>query len=360
MLAAAKISRLAVADPSVRPVGTTYPVSPALVQDERMDEALPLGSRGGTLVHHHFPADGEYELSIRLQRVSGGSDTIRGIGEPHDIDVRVDRERVALFTIGGRYPAVDPYGSAAGRTDSDLAERMEYQRNADAALAVRFFATAGTKAVGVAFRAAPLTMPEGVFQPRPPVTSFEYASRAAQPAVDSIQILGPYQPRATGERLPAFVCRPATEAEEEPCARLILGAIARRAFRRPVTARDIGELLPFYAEGRAGGSFERGVALALERILIDPEFLFRVERDPDGAMPGRPAPLSDLELASRLSFFLWSSLPDDELLDVAANGRLRLPAVLRQQVARMLADSRAKALVTNFAGQWLFLRNLRA
>ena len=169
-------------------------------------------------------------------------------------------------------------------------------------------------------------------------------------------------PRASVEtpsRARIFTCNPTDAKDEEPCARQILSTLARRAFRRPVTDADVQDLLAFYQDGRKGGTFEDGIQAALQRILVDPEFLFRIERDPPKVAPGTAYRLSDLELASRLSFFLWSSIPDDQLLDLAQQGKLSNPEMLEQQVRRMLADSRSKALLNNFAGQWLFLRNVQ-
>jgi len=186
--------------------------------------------------------------------------------------------------------------------------------------------------------------------------------KGGNPAVDSITITGPYNAKGAGEtpsRQRIFVCAPAGSAEEEPCARKILSTLARRAYRRPVTNEDVEPLLSLYKTGQSEESFDAGIGAALQAILVSPEFLFRVERDPGNVAPETAYRISDLEMASRLSFFLWSSIPDDELLGLAEQGKLKDPAVLEQQVRRMVADSRSKALVENFAGQWLFLRNMR-
>jgi hypothetical protein len=234
--------------------------------------------------------------------------------------------------------------------------------NADVRLEVRFAARAGPRVVGVSFERR-WKEPEGVLLPPPTsVAVSQDEAPEANPGVESVAIRGPYQVGAPGEtpsRRKIFVCRPDRGTHEEACAKKILSTLARGAYRRPVTDADVQTLLRFYRAGRSEGSFDTGIQAALESILVDPEFLFRIEADPLNVAPRTAYRLSDLELASRLSFFLWSSIPDDELLDVAVRGRLNEPAVLEQQVRRLLADARSKALVDNFAGQWLELRNLR-
>ena len=221
---------------------------------------------------------------------------------------------------------------------------------------------AGTRLVSAAFldRAA---VAEGVLEPVPGVSSLAYSrDRNAAMALDSIEISGPYggaTPEDTPSRRRVFSCYPEASADEAACAAEILSGLARRAFRRPVDEFDVEPLLALYEEGRREGGFEQGIQFAVRGVLIDPEFLFRIERDPAGAAPGKAYPVSDLELASRLSFFLWSSLPDDELIDVAAAGRLREAGVLESQIARMLGDPRSDAFIDNFFGQWLLLRNMR-
>ena len=363
MSAATKISRLAIGDLAQRPVIQTYSVRPTLVQDDRMSDALPFGTRGGVAIRHHFPVDGEYVIKIRLQRT--WMDEIRGLGEQRTLEVRLERALLELFTIGGRYkdPASDyRVRQEQGQGAEDALARLEYEMTADAGLEVRFLAKAGTRLVGVAFQKDTLA-PEGVLRQRPSVSSFAFRSiKDTDPGVDTVQIIGPYNATASGDtpsRRRLFVCRPAGPHDEDRCATEILATLARRAYRRPVTDADVETLLGFYrAAGRTKG-FEAGIGLALERLLVDPDFLFRIEQDPDTAVPSAPYPVSDVELASRLSFFLWSSIPDDELLDLAERGRLRDPAVLEAQVHRMLADRRSTALVSNFAGQWLYVRNMR-
>ncbi len=362
MSAATKISRLAVGDVALRPVIQTYSVRPTLVQDERMSDALPFGTRGGIAIRHRFPVDGEYVVKIRLQRT--WMDEIRGLAEPHQLEVRLERARLALFTIGGTYkdPAPDyRLRQERGQAADDALARLEYEMTADAGLEVRFQAKAGTRLVGIAFQQDRLA-PEGVLRQRPSVSSFAFRSiKNTDPGVDTVQIIGPYNATALGDtpsRRRIFVCRPAAPHDEDRCATEIIATLARRAYRRPVSDADIETLLGFYQDAGRTKGFEAGIGLALERLLVDPDFLFRVERDTPSA-PGSAYPISDIELASRLSFFLWSSIPDDELLGLAEGGRLRDPSVLEAQVRRMLADSRSTALVTNFAGQWLYLRNMR-
>ena len=358
MLAAGKISRLAVGDPSIRPVSKMYELPERFTQQDRASEDLPFGSRGGMAVRHHFPLDGEYVINIRLHRNNDGY--IRGLREPHPLDVRLDRERIKLLTVGGVFKGRS--GPIFSRNDPDYRgdpAQIDYEFSADAELEVRFPATAGTHSVGIAFLKQ-TTKPEGPYMP-PLLYDDLDQYRGGEPAVASVTITGPYNAAGSGETLSRqkiFICAPSTMAEAEPCARKILSTLARRAYRRPVKDADLEALLNLYREGQGEGGFETGIETALQRILAGPEFLFRVERDPENAPPDTVYRVSDVELASRLSFFLWSSIPDDELLDVAEQGQIQDPAVLEQQVRRMLADPRSKSLVENFAGQWLSLRNL--
>ena len=336
LTAAEQISRLAIGDPSTPPVLEEYDLADSLRQNDRMSEGLPFGSRGGISIRHHFPVDGEYVIKVRLQRDNLGN--IIFIYEPKQLDVRLDGARIKLFQVGGE---------RNGRED--------YEHTADAGLEVRFPVKAGPRLVGVTFLKDTLK-PEGI--PR----DGGYRRSVAFEGVGSVTIAGPYNTIGTGEtasRRKIFVCRPAAVADEEVCAKKILHALARRAYRRPVTEQDTQPLLSLYRAGRSKAGFEVGIRMAIEGMLVSPGFLFRTERDPANVIPDTAYLISDVELASRLSFFLWSSIPDDELLDLAERGRLKDPVVLEQQVRRMLRDSRSQSLVSNFAGQWLFLRNMR-
>jgi len=369
MSAAGKVSRWAIGDPNVLPNLETYDLPPLLAQDERMSEDLPFGSRGGVAIQHNFPLDGEYLVKINLQRAGIEHDRqIIGLSEPHQLDVRLDGARLKLFTVGGEQPANNEAGSKASGK-----KVFGYDRAADTAdahLEVRFAAKAGTRLVGVNFLNDALER-EGVLDS--PLAEFRILDKSSEgrsdspgtkedaPAVSQVSISGPYNAKGLGEtpsRSRIFVCRPANSADELPCASKILSRLARSAYRRPVTDGDLQALLSLYNAGRKEGGFEAGIGMALQRILVSPEFLFRAERDPASVAPGTAYRISDLELASRLSFFLWSSIPDNQLLNFAAAGKLKEPAVLEQQVRRMLADSRSNALVTNFFGQWLYLRNM--
>ena len=336
MSAARKISRLAVGDPSMQADVVSYPVSSLVGQDDRMSEELPFGSRGGLAVRHHFPLDGEYVVSVKLHR---------GGGEPQELDVRLDGARVGVIPVGGQKVAV-----LRGQP-------------AESEGAIRFSTTAGPHTVGVSFLKR-TRIAEGVSPSQLPLWTFSTGPGYSRlRALESVQIDGPYgSPRTgnTASRQRIFTCRPAGLMRENTCARSILATVARRAFRRPVTDDDLTVLQDFYRQGRREGTFDIGIQRALESILVDPEFLYRFERDPAGIGPATAYRLSDLELASRLSFFLWASIPDDELLSVAADGRLRDPVVLDQQVQRMLADDRSSVLVSSFAAQWLHLRRMRS
>ena len=338
--AARKVTQLAIGDPDARPHAQTYDVHRFLAQEDRMSEALPFGSRGGIAIGHFFPLDGEYLIKIRLKRDFSGN-TIPGIAEPHQLDLRLDGSRIELFTVGG-----DEHDNPA-----------EYARTADQGLEVRLPVEAGRRLVGVTF-VKETSMPEGVLRPR-----LAGIGRDHPVSVGSVTIGGPYDPQGPGQtdsRRRIFSCRPTAPREEEPCAGEILSRLARRAYRRPVTDQDVQTLLDLYREARSSRGFEAGIGMALRTLLVSPEFLFRVERDPEEVAPDTAYRISDLELASRLSFFLWSSIPDETLLDLAAAGRLKDPRELEEQVRRMLEDARSEALVSNFAGQWLYLRNMRS
>jgi hypothetical protein len=363
MTAAGKISRLAVGDAEIRPAVQAYTVPQTLLQRDRMSDAQPFGTRGGASIRHYFPADGEYEIRIQLQRTHASQ--IRGLGEPNDIELRLDRRRVRQFTVGGDGPR-DPW--------SAVPSASPYEQTADDKLVARLSITAGPHDLTVAFPEKS-GLPEGVQEPELSVATYEYAGdRDEAMGVATIEITGPFAVVGVGDtpsRRRIFVCREHTDA----CAATILRTLARRAYRRPVGDVDLAGLMEFYRTGRtvgaspailrgspytAGASFDAGIELALRAMLVDPDFLFFVERDPAGVARGSLYRVNDVQLASRVSLFLWSSIPDDELLALAEQKRLSDPAVLGRQVERMLADPRAAALVGNFAGQWLHLRNMRS
>ena len=334
--AARKISRLAVGDRAMPVLVNIHRLGPEHPQDERVDE-LPFGTRGGIAIRSDFPVNGTYVVDVDLAGASR---------ERHDLEVTVDGERVALRTLGA--------DGGGGRGRGGAAGGMEF----------RVPLTAGPKLIGVAFVQRTEARDEATLRPR-------MRSRGTQPAIASVTIRGPYDVTGAGEspsRRRIFVCHP-DDPDYEPrgprsaerevgCARQILSTLARRAYRRPVTEVDLRDLLPFYEAGRKEGSFDLGIQRALERLLVSSQFLFRIERPPSDVKPGETYRVSDVDLAARLSFFLWSSIPDDELLDLAAAGKLHDPAVLEAQVRRMLADPRSESLVTNFAAQWLYLRDL--
>lgn len=357
MAAAAKISRLAIGDPEIRPTINRYQVSRLMRQDERMSEALPFGTRGGTAIHHTFPLDGEYIVKLRMKR---GGDVIVGLDKGERIEVRLDGVQLKVFTLGGLEEMKGiTYNPAVSLPPDrpDILKRQQYDTTADDGFEVRFTAKAGTRVVGVAFLqdSSPEEAPLGN-------SGESRRRRGSSPAVDYVQISGPYNgktPDDTPSRRRIFICRPSSPRDEQPCATKIFASLARTAFRRPVTDADVRPLLESYAAGRQEGTFEKGIESGLERLLVDPEFLFRLERDPSGVPPGTVYALSDVELASRLSFFLWSTIPDAELLAAAERRTLKDPAVLERQVRRMLADPRAAAMVNNFASQWLLVRNVR-
>ena len=333
LAAARHISRVAVGNAKLPPTAETFRLKADLAQDIGFDE-LPIGTRGGTAIKYQFPLDGDYKIAI--EPLGGGAD-------PHELEVSVDGARVKLFTLGARR------GQGAGQGyDSE-----------GSALEVRVPVKAGPRVVGVTFVRKTSALVEGVREPFL-VTHAEGDTRS-QPAVAAVTITGPFN--ATGasdtpSRQRIFTCQPASKAAEAGCARQIISGLARRAYRRPVTESEVQVLLTFYNDGRAKDGFEGGIEAALRRLLVSPEFLFRVESDPQGVAGGSAYRLSDLELASRLSFFLWSSIPDDQLLDLATKGMLRKPGVIEQQVKRMLSDPRAESLSKNFAGQWLYLRTI--
>jgi len=370
-LAAWKVSRLAVGDMTMKPAIDQYKISRLLVQDERMNDDLPFGSRGGGIIKHNFPLDREYSIRLELQRAYAAH-VIRGISQKEQIDVRLNGERVKLFTIGGecvgskepRCQAFHPtFADAIANGQSQVRELpAEYDLTADKDLVVRFHAKAGPGVIGVSFLRTGDGAVEGAGPPRLPATTSQNDSSQGLMAIEAVRLEGPFDATGSGEtpsRQRIFVCHPASAAEEGACAKKILSTIARRAYRRPVTDQDVQRLMPFYQKGRSAGTFDSGIQYALEGLLMSPSFLLRVTQDPAKPGPNGNYRLTSLELASRLSFFLWSSIPDDELLDVATRGGLNDPKVLEQQVKRMVADEKASAFVSNFFGQWLGLRDLK-
>jgi hypothetical protein len=329
MAAAKKISRQAVGDVSAPVSRETYSLPLEKSQDDRFEE-LPIGTRGGLLIRRDFPVDAEYQLTVEL---AGRPRT----PEAHELELTVDGERVHVFSVGGPRPAARGGPPMPAQGDPD----------------VRLPIKGGHRTIGISFVKKTSAEPEDLLQPflRP-----ETGVLLPQPAIGSLTITGPFGAAAgdTPSRKRVFVCRPASDREQGRCARTILSALARRAYRREVTDRDLEPLLSLYESGRAEAGFERGIQRAIERLLVSPSFLFRIERNPSS----RVARISDVELASRLSFFLWSSVPDEPLLELAIRGQLNRPAVLEREVGRMLADPKAAALAVNFAGQWLHLRNV--
>ena len=362
LLAAAKISRLAVGSPTIRPAVQVYTASEFAFQDVRMGEDFPFGTHGGLAVRHAFPVDGEYTFKLRLQR-SGIGDTIRGLDKEHEIQVRLDHGLVQRFTIGGQYPGYDP-GLVTGIPEDDVENqrRNKYRLTADDNFEFRMPVKAGTRLVTASFTDRAPAVSELV--PLVPTSrrQWVFTDDAADPGIATIQISGPYEaatPEISPSRQRIFVCRPTGPHTTESCAREILGTLARRAYRRPVTDADVDELMRLYGAGSQEGDFDAGIELALEGLLASASFLFRVEHDPVGAAPGAVYRLSDLELASRVSFFLWKSLPDAELLSLAERGELRSPGVLARQVRRLLADPKAVRWMNDFVGQWLTVRNIQ-
>jgi mono/diheme cytochrome c family protein len=380
LASAAKIARLVVGDPTI-PAGferytalkdnsneTTW-----LWQNDRMGEEFPLGSRGGIAARHYFPVDGEYIFKIRLDRTDTG--LIRGLQDRNDIEVRVDGVRVGQLTVGGT-----PEFAA----DANGPERYQDSRspatNADDHLEVRTPVKAGMRQVIATIVKSDNLEVEGLALNSIPVWSREHTTKGDNPLViSSLLIGGPYGGRVSPDspgRRRLFVCQPpassagaaagaprssgaAASKDETACATKILSALARRAYRRSPTPEDVQTLVGFYQAARAQGDFDAGIRAGIERVLVSPDFLFRIAAEPAGVAPGTAYAIPDVELASRLSFFLWSSIPDDELLDTAIRGKLHEPAVLDQQVRRMLNDKRARtALVKNFFEEWLQTRNV--
>jgi mono/diheme cytochrome c family protein len=336
--AAERISRVAVGRPSRSPGGETIRLPPDLTQENHID-GLPVGTRGGALMHYTFPMDGEYEIQVRLMR--DRDEHVEGLTEPHEVEILLDKSRLEVFTV--KPPTREPEHATV-----------------DQYVKLRVPVSAGPHDLGVAFLKKPTLLLETSRQPYQAHFNY-YRHPRVQPAIYSVSIVGPYSasgPGDTPSRRRIFGSRPASPTQEEQSARQVLTALTKRAYRRPVTEADLEGPLALYKKGRTGADFDAGIEMALSGVLVSPQFLFRVESEPADLPPNTPYRVSDLELASRLSFFLWSSIPDDELLTVAIAGKLHDPAVLERQVRRMIADSRSRSLVDNFAAQWLHLRNL--
>jgi hypothetical protein len=347
--AAWKITSAAIGDTDITPAVATYRVPPDRSQTDHV-EGLPFGTRGGMLVSHYFPVDGEYLIRPKLWRNT--VDVMRGTETPHDLEVSLDGARLSLTRFGGPEDEV-PAQMFPGRTADEIDARFE----------TRVAVTAGQHDVGVTFAKKSSASRQEVLQP---FLREKHDPRmdVGIPELDQIVIEGPLTVTGSGSaasREHIFTCYPQSAAEEGSCAEKVLTDLARRAYRRPITDGERKRIMGLYAAERdKGRGFETGVQTALAYVLVSPQFLFRVEQDPADATPGSLYRISDLELATRLSFFIWRSLPDDELVNVAAQNRLHDPPELTKQVRRMLADPRAQSLAEDFAGQWLYLRNLRA
>jgi len=342
--AAMKIGALAVGDTHISPSSETYRLRQDLSQDQHV-EGMPLGTVGGTRVVHNFPLDGIYTFEAKLYRTN--LNIVRGLESEHQVEFTIDGQRVHLASIGGKEDLESLF-----QKPTDTGDAVE------ARLRFRVPVKAGPHAVTVAFLQEPQTAHAGRLQRylRSSVDNFDWSG---QPHIQTLVVTGPFNTTGIGDtpsRRRIFVCRPVNAAAEVPCATQIIATLIRRAYRRPAAGEDEQRIMAFYEAGRREGGFEAGIEAAVQRILASPQFLLRIERDP---APGVAHPVSDLELASRLSFFLWSSIPDDELLKAAADGTLSRPATLEREVRRMLADPKSGALVDNFAGQWLRLRNVR-
>ena len=336
-----RVSALAVGDPATPAGSQTYHARGDQSQDIDR-EGMPLGTVGGLTANYDFPLDGEYEFRVGLLRTN--LDGIRGLEHPHQLEIAVDGERLLLETVGG--------DAENGRTGT-IAEKSDAT---DARLRVRVPVHAGPHEVTATFVRK---IGEGTNRLRPfDRSNADTYDSTGRPHVETLTVLGPFSPVGPGDtpsRRRIFICKPENQSQEDSCARKILSTLAGRAYRRPITPADMELLLPFYREGRTKGGFETGIQLALRRLLASPTFVFLAEGDPRN---GPAARISDIELATRLSFFLWSSIPDETLIDLASRSRLHEPAILEEQTRRMLIDPRSEAFVKNFAGQWLHLRNL--
>jgi mono/diheme cytochrome c family protein len=346
--AASKISALAVGDVNIRPSSETYRVRQDLSQNQHI-EGLPLGTIGGIRIEHFFPVDGDYDIKTTLYRTN--LNIVRGLEYPNEFEVAIDGRPVHHASIGGQEDLASLF-----EKPTDTGDAVE------ARMRVKVPVTAGAHEVTVTFIGNLPVQDTQRLQAflRSSADNFDWTGR---PHIQTVAISGPFRvtgPGNSDSRAEVFSCLPGPTLSEPVCARKILSRLARRAYRRPAGETELKPILEFYDEGRAKGSFDAGIARGLERILASPLFVFRVESDPDRVAAGTAYRISDVELASRLSFFLWSSIPDEELLGLAEQGRLRNEVVLAKEVSRMLADPRADAMIENFAGQWVALRNVRS
>jgi hypothetical protein len=350
LLASRKVSSLAVGDPDTPPITQVFRAAPDLAQEMHID-GLPLGTRGGILIRQNFPVDAEYDFNVFLLRNIVGY--MKGLEWPHQLEITIDREPVFQAPVGGE--------ADNKMSDANFALAADA---IDARLKTRIAVKAGPRDVAVFFIKKNSAESDEPLEPH--TRDHDLQNMNGVPVIERMDITGPFKTTGSGDtpsRRRIFSCRPANSADEIPCARKILTTIARRAYRQPVSESDAKLIMNFYQSGRQdakAGTFERGIQTALQFILASPKFLFRSEADPVTVAAGAAYRVGDLQLASRLSFFLWSSIPDDELLNLATQGRLKDPLVLDAQVRRMLADEKSEALVKNFAAQWLFLRNLQS
>ncbi len=338
--AAQKISRLAVGKAPTSPNSDTFRTPPDLTQEGHV-QGLPLGTRGGVLIPYTAPRDGEYDIQVWLTR--DRNEQVEGLREPHELEVLLDRKRMAAFTV--KPP-----------------KRGEGHDKVDAKLKARIALTAGPHDLGVTFLQDPPDVLETKRQPYEAHWNLHRHPRPS-PAIYQVTLTGPYNAKGHGttpSRRRIFRREPTGPADEEACAKKNLSDLLRRGYRRPVTPANLEKAMKFYRQGRKDGDFDAGIEMALSALLVNPQFLFRVELDPKDLAPKTAYRVSDIDLASRLSFFLWSSIPDDELLDLAARNELHKPEQFEKQVRRMLADERSRNLATNFAAQWLHLGNLES
>jgi hypothetical protein len=363
--AARTVARQVVGDAQeIRPAVQTYRTAKNVRQEERVSEDVPFGTRGGLSFHHFAPVDGDYKFKIRVLRTVGDQDYIRGLHRLSTVDVRLDSAPVMQFTVGGQLGCPvqglvgkDCFKLLSGPTPKMLPDEPD-------AIQIELPLSAGDHTMAVTFVGETVEL-EGL-KPRYPTGHYAFQNEIeGLPFIDDVEVDGPYNAKApvttSTTRKALFVCEPTTAASEPTCAKTIVKRLTRRAFRRPVTDADVEPMFQFYRRAREEKQpFDRSIEAAVVRILVSPQFLFRAERDPETASNGKPYKISDVELASRLSFFLWSSIPDEPLLAVAEQGRLSDSSTLAAQVKRMMADPRSEALTANFAGQWLMLRNLQS